>query len=215
MQAKPVWVLFDFDGTLADTFPTFFDLYNKICWLLKLPKLNLYEVKTQSTIGFKDLIRTVPRWKLIILIPLFEYYLWFKAKQIKAFPGTEELLIWLKKNGYKLAVVSNNHPSFIGKVLRQENLYTLFDHIYGLKSFTNKESVLKKFLTVHKLQTDQVVFVTDEVSDWQTCTKLDIDCLGVSWGFHSQQTLVQAGVTKIFSSNQDLIYYFNKLDLKN
>ena len=115
-------VIFDLDGTLLDTLD---DLCNSVNYSLRtnnFPERSLAEVRTFVGNGIRLLIeRSVPEGTSKELIDkTFEcfktYYAVHCNDKTKTYPGVMDMLKELKKNGYKIAVLSNKAQYAVTKL---------------------------------------------------------------------------------------------------
>ena len=115
-------VIFDLDGPLLDTLD---DLCNSVNYSLRtnnFPERSLAEVRTFVGNGIRLLIeRSVPEGTSKELIDkTFEcfktYYAVHCNDKTKTYPGVMDMLKELKKNGYKIAVLSNKAQYAVTKL---------------------------------------------------------------------------------------------------
>ncbi|MCS7093242.1 MAG: HAD-IA family hydrolase [Patescibacteria group bacterium] len=190
MRKKLKAVIFDFDGTIANTLP--FSL-KKIGALAK--KYRLDEKK------LIEKIRTRSPWQLIkelnlslvkLFLILFEVRkaqqeLYSQIKTIKIFPGIKNLLKSLKNKEITLYIYSSNLKKNIDFFLKKEKIDCFFKKVYTGKSLLSKESDLTRILTEENLDREKVVYVADEVRDVVACRKAGIRMIGVGWGLAGKE----------------------------
>ncbi|MDP2673063.1 MAG: HAD hydrolase-like protein, partial [Nanoarchaeota archaeon] len=119
------------------------------------------------------------------------------------FPGVKKFLFDLKKEGYKLAIVSSNRKENIDKFIEINKLY-VFDFIHGKTDLFGKAVDLEKFLRDFSLKKSEVIYVGDEIRDVEACKKIGIKIIGVSWGLHTITALKRAGVDYIAKKPQEI-----------
>lgn len=178
------YVVFDFDGTLADTFDT----------IKKIVKSEIGGSSEKSFELLKDEgIKGVMKrnnthiWELPTLVLKVISSL-RRKKDIKLFPGMVETLRTLSKS-YKLGVVSSNSEENIIQTLRKHNVLGLFDFIFSQSSIFGKHKVLKKMCNKYQISPSEVVYVGDEDRDVIAAKKIKIKNIAVSWGYNSEKRL--------------------------
>jgi len=102
----------------------------------------------------------------------------------------------LKKNGYKLAIISSNRIENIDKFIKHNDL-DIFDFVHGKTDLFGKAGYLGKFLDDFDLDSSEVIYVGDEIRDVEACKKVGIKIIGVTWGLHTPEALQKAGVDYI------------------
>ncbi len=151
-------VIFDLDGTLLDTLD---DLCNSVNYSLRtnnFPERSLAEVRTFVGNGIRLLIeRSVPEGTSKELIDkTFEcfktYYAVHCNDKTKTYPGVMDMLKELKKNGYKIAVLSNKAQYAVTKLC---NIYfnNLLDDAVGAR-----ENVAKSLL-MHYIYAPKIIIL--------------------------------------------------------
>lgn len=177
------YIVFDFDGTLADTF----DVIKTIA----MQEYGEYDIDLElfKSEGAKGIIRRldIPRWKIPGMILNVTSKL-RNSKEIKLFPGIVDLLNQLKKD-YKIGIVSSNSQEIIYDTLREYELDDLFEFVYSESSLFGKHLVLKKMCSKYKIDPLDVIYVGDEDRDIVAAKKANIKTIAVTWGFNSKEKL--------------------------
>lgn len=163
-------VIFDFDGTVADTleftFKKIIDLFKKDFHIDLPEKEIIEEIRTKSYFQLKKGFKL--SW---LKIP----YVYKKVKEaqdelnktiktIPMFPGVKKLLVNLKDKGYCLAILSSNQKRNIKKFLKAKRL-EVFDDLDCGSHVLGKADAIKKFLKKNQLSKDEVIYVGDELRD--------------------------------------------------
>jgi len=200
---KIKYVIFDFDGTIADTLPFSFKKFLEIAKLLKIDDLTdkeiINEIRSKSyqellTGSFKRAWLKLPY--VVNMIKNMQIELEKEMLKIKFFPGVKQFLFDLKKKGYKLAIISSNRIENIHKFIKHNDI-NIFDFVHGKTDLFGKAGYLGKFLDDYKLDRSEVIYVGDEIRDVEACKKTGIKIIGVSWGLHTIKALEKAGVDHI------------------
>ena len=177
------YIVFDFDGTLADTFDVFKTIatteYGEYDFDLELFKSK----------GAKEMLKQldIPRWKIPGMILNVTSKL-RSSNDIKLFPGIIDLLNTLKKD-YKIGVVSSNSQEIINGTLKEYNIEHLFEFVYSESSLFGKHLVLERMCRKHNIDRADVIYVGDEDRDIVAAKKAKIKTIAVTWGFNSKEKL--------------------------
>lgn len=181
-------IIFDFDGTIADTISLGLELINSHSEKFKYKKID--REKNEGLAAF-ELIKYmgVKYWKLPYLMWYLRKKLGENASEIKMFPGVKELLESLKNSGYQLGILSSNNYKNIADFLKKNDIDSYFSYFKTKVPIFGKKNALAK--ARRQLKTD-FVYVGDELRDVEACHKNDIRLVSVAWGLNSAVSLEKA-----------------------
>lgn len=200
--------IFDLDGTLLDTLEDLADSANYVMETFGYPKRTLAEVRSFVGNGIRKLLeRSAPKdtssEEMDRMFEAFkEYYGTHCADKTKPYDGIIELLENLKKQGVKLAVVSNK-ADYAVKALCEQYFGGYFDVAVGERVGIARKPAPDTVNEVLKnLQIDnfQAVYIGDSEVDVQTARNAELDCIAVDWGFRDKEVLKDAGAEIIVST---------------
>ena len=178
-------IIFDFDGTLADSIGLGFDLVNSHAERLgytQVPRergmeLSALEIMKEAHISF---------FKLPRLVIFFKKLLAENSDKIKMIDGADQLLAKLKAEGHKLGILTTNSADCVSDFLKKNNLKDYFTYIRTDVAMFGKIKALKK--AKKQLKTD-FIYVGDELRDVEACRFLGIPIVSVPYGFNSARVL--------------------------
>ena len=204
-------VVFDMDGTLIDSG---YDITASINYVRK----KLYALEPLEVQKVIDIINAPKRNLAKLFYEVDEYELDAKemfekhyedecVKNIYAYAGIEELLSYLKKNGYLLAVATNAPTFFAQKMLSYLNLSEYFSIIVGADMVKNPKPHSEMLEYIFKeLQIDKddakIVMVGDNSKDMDCAKAANVDGVFAGWGFSSEYD-----GAKLASKPQDILQY--------
>lgn len=212
---KIKFVIFDFDGTIADTLSFSFQKFLEMVKLLQIDNLSdkqiINEIRSKSYQellqgSFKKAWLKLPF--VVNMIKNMQVELEKKMDKIKLFPGIKKFLFDLKKEGYKLAIISSNRKENIDKFIKFNKL-NIFDFVHGKADLFGKAGYLKKFLKDFNLKKSEVIYIGDEIRDVEACHKVGIKIIGVSWGLHTVEALKKNGVDYIAKKPLEILQIIN------
>ena len=177
-------IIFDFDGTLADSEDVFFQVANDVCEKFDLPLFSPEQYAYLSSIPIKQAIKELGvKWYQIPQYSI-EGCLSFMRRigSISLFDGIIDLIEELHERGYGMSIISSNSQDNIRHLLDSHNL-DYFDNIISAQRLFNKHRFIKSFMKARKLKSDEVLYVGDEVRDIHACKKANIKVIAASWGF--------------------------------
>ena len=180
------YVIFDFDGTLADSKMALLSSWNSFALKNNFKELKLEELETMKKLSIKERCKLLnfPMYKLSFVIPQI-YKLYRKAiNDVTLFDGVKDLLQGLEKKSYKTAIISSNSKENILMFLKGNKIESI-TNILCSKSIFGKDKLINKFLKDNKLDASEVIYVGDEKRDLVACKKTGIKMIWVSWGYDS------------------------------
>lgn len=186
---NPQLLLFDFDGTLADSFPMALAAINSVADEWKYAPVedsgNL-RMKSMRTVLTDDMgLRWYHQWKFArSILPYIEN----NFSGVDIFQGLKEVLTELSGK-YKMGIVSSNKKRYILNFLQKYGIEQCFEFIVSESSLFGKHRVLKKLMHKQKLRNDQLIYIADEVRDIQACKKAGIPVIAVTWGYNHRDIL--------------------------
>lgn len=199
---KTQTIIFDFDGTLANTFEL---AVNKIYTISQRFHQDLKKEDIRKLIQEKPLIEILKQFH----INKFElFFIMIEIKReikkiihtAKPYPQIENTLKKLKKQNLQLGILSSNSKTNIHIFLKKYNLETYFDFIETENSLFKKDKAISKTLKKYKLNKQSTIYVGDEIRDIQACKKINLNIISVSYGFNSKK-LINTQKPKITINN--------------
>lgn len=184
-------ILFDFDGTLANTLKTVVEIYNKVAPEYNCKTVELEDVSRLQAMTISHLMKEqgISHITLAILLVRVRKELHINIDHVKPFFGIEEQLQTLKKMGYQLGIMSSNSQKNVHTFLESNNMKHLFDFVHTSKNIFGKHTAIKRIISNLSLQTNDVVYVGDETRDIEACKKIGIKIAAVSWGYNLPEVL--------------------------
>ena len=145
-------ILFDFDGTIADSGDIGLQILNELAEKYNVRKITRDEMVLINSVPIKDRFKRigVPFYKLPKII--MEVLPRYKALigSIEIFDGISELIHELKSKGYILSVISSNNIENIEYVLKKYNL-NQFEHIISARNIFGKHKTITNYLKKNKI----------------------------------------------------------------
>jgi len=197
------YIIFDFDGTIADTFSFAEKIGKDIA--------NRYSITISSEeareVGFKTaLLKSgFPLWHLSKTINEFKKRMSVNiVNDVEMINGIKPVLLSLYEK-YRLGILSSNSKQNIEKFLRRHNTYNLFEFIYSDSSVFGKHVVLKRLCKKLNIDKNKLIYVGDEDRDIYAANRLGIKSIAFSGGYNNESVLKKANPSYLVSSPEQIL----------
>ena len=198
--------IFDFDGTLADSFPFFLSVFNDIADQHGFRRVDVQQAERLRHYGPRDIMRHVgmPAWKLPLASRSFIERMRENAARIPLFEGVGEMLRALDREGVQLAVVSSNSEQNVRLVLGSELAALVRQYECGMSIF-GKAARIRKVLATARVPAAQALYIGDQTTDAEAARKAGVAFGAVSWGYAPIEALRRSAPQCEFAAPGDLL----------
>lgn len=215
---SPQLIIFDFDGTLADTTKTILWTYRNAIKEVGLDRRSDEECRMTIGLplkeGFRHLYPQLMDEELDKCVEIYRrIYTDNKAILIPAlYPGVKESLSVMHASGLEMSIASSRSRLSLIEFCEASEIISFFRLILGADDVTrakpDPEPVLK---TLHTLgvDADQTIVVGDMPVDIAMGRGAGCRTVGVSYGNSSKEALVEAEASAVIDSFPELIRYIN------
>ena len=205
-------VLFDLDGTLLDTIPDLADAANAMRQDMDLAPLPQEVLATYVGKGLEQLIiRTLghdgpPASVEMVMRGLARYQDHYRAlngQRSRIYPGVVAGLEAFRKQGVRMAVVTNKGTEFTGPLLRQMGLDGYFDVVVCGDTCERKKPDPMPVLHACDLlgvTPDQALFIGDSINDAQAANAAGLRVLALPYGYNEGRPVQSLPVDAIVES---------------
>lgn len=210
---KTELAVFDLDGTVLNTLEDLYLATNYSLEACGFKKRTREEVRAFVGNGIKRLVElslpenAAPEDVNRVFGVFNEYYAIHCADNTKPYDGIEEVLLKLKADGVKTAVVSNK-ADYAVQALCKKYFDGLFDFAVGEREGIRRKPApdsVNEALRVLCTEKNRAVYIGDSEVDIKTAENADIRCIAVSWGFRNRETLTLNGANTIIDSPFELL----------
>ncbi|MBX9626297.1 MAG: HAD hydrolase-like protein [Gemmataceae bacterium] len=198
-------VVWDFDGTLADSMPAGLHIFNRLAPELGIkPIADPAAARGMSTRQFLRHHR-IRFWRLPRLVRRFQAAAAAEADKLALFPGLAEVLRGLVDRGVRLGILSSNNEGNIRRCLAANGVEGLFAFVVGCPKLFGKGRALRRLLRTGGVDRREVLYVGDEVRDLEAAKRAGVAAAAVTWGFHAEELLRAAGPRYVVSDPRELL----------
>lgn len=199
-------IIFDFDGTLADSAPWFAGVMNGVAARYGFRQIDEVEMARLRGRPNREVMRELglSAWKLPFIANHVRKLAAEAAASIGLFPGVEGMLRRLAGRGVKLAIVSSNSEATVRKVLGPE-LAGLIAHYGCGASVFGKAAKFREVIRKSGVAEADVLSVGDEVRDIEAARKVRLATGAVTWGYATADILRAQRPSAIFETTDDVL----------
>lgn len=196
--------IFDFDGTLVNTFYDSVISYNNA---LKRHDKDVYQYERLEDIDYNDFINNMT-YDEDILRTYQEEYENSKKEHTKAYPGIINTLKNLSSQGITLAICSNRIQEQLDEYV--ENIFSEVDFKYVIgyqpdcKAKPDPE-MINKIINNETFLENEIVYVGDRKPDIDTARNVNIDVIIVKWGQGDKEVYADSYPIKFIDKAEQLL----------
>ncbi len=211
MKSEFKAVLFDFDGTIADTGV---GIFNSIRFAIAASGFEpLSEARLRTFIGppifdsFKRELNMTDEQSTFAVKKYREAYIRNGIFQFEIYDGIESLIKLLKANGIKVGIASSKPEKFLIKIVDFLRFNEYIDYIsapVGDDSPQDKSALILNAAEYFGVKKSEIIMVGDRLFDINGANLAGIKSIGVTFGYGSKKELTDANATYI-ANNADEI----------
>jgi phosphoglycolate phosphatase len=196
--------IFDFDGTLADSFPWFISSLDQTADHFGLKRVDPNEIESLREMSSRDALNhlKVPMLKLPA-ITLYMHNLFAEGMHdIALFPGAAEMLFALHHAGVKLALVSSNAEANVRHVLGPAA--GIVDHYACGASLWGKAQKFGGVMRAMRQSPARTISIGDEIRDIDAAHQAGLTAGVMTFGYNSRTALERRGPEYLFDDYEAL-----------
>lgn len=206
-------VIFDLDGTLADTLQDIADAMNAALVKLGQPTHSTEAYQQLVGEGIENLARRALPSGQEALVPeavtqFRAHYAAHLVDQTRPFPGIPALLDALVARGERLAVLSNKRDDMTRQIVAQCFGRWRFEATFGERPGVPRKpdpAAALEIASMLGVDPERCAFVGDTNVDMQTATNAGMYAVGVLWGFRSEAELRSSGAHALIDTPEALL----------
>jgi phosphoglycolate phosphatase len=199
-------VIFDLDGTLADSLPWFFRNLDAVADKFGFRRVQARELEALRGLGSREILRRleIPFWKLPGIARHMRRLKAEHLADIALFAGVDTMLSALADADLRLALVSSDNEANARRQLGvAAALFSYFD--CGASLF-GKATKFRHILKRAAVDPAQAIAIGDEIRDIEAARAAGIACAAVTWGYAAPQVLRALEPHLIFERMEDIAH---------
>lgn len=200
-------LVFDFDGTIADTLGETRLIFNKIAPDYGIRQVAAHELDHLRHLSLKELLDhlDIPKRRVPALIARGTGMMRSNITELKLIEGMPEVLVELRRHVRSFGILTSNATANVDLFLRTHGLRDQFDFISSTSKLTGKAKHLKAIRKTFSLRGEDMLYIGDELRDVKASQKAGIPIAAVTWGFNSRESLAAAAPDYLFDKPEDFL----------
>ena len=207
-------VMFDLDGTLVETAPEIFDAVDDTLRELSLPSVTQQQVNDWIGHGTRELLIQALAWSRRVPpaqvrdaedlpVALHEFDRNYQRRcgtRSELYPHVRDVLEALRREGVKLAVVTNKEGRYTQVVLDVHGLTPLFDMVISGDTLSRKKpdpTGVHHCLSRFGVPVAEALFVGDSSIDIATARAAGVEVWALPYGYNMGQHIADCGADRV------------------
>lgn len=200
-------IIFDFDGTLADTLEESRRIYNLLAADYGLREVTAEELPGLRHFSLLELLDHlgIPKRRVPALLSRGTSMMRGNITRLPLIPGIGEILPTMRARAKSFGVLTSNAEANVDLFLKAHGLREHFDFISSTSKLTGKSTHLRAIRKTFSLDAGEMLYVGDEIRDIKAAKKAGIAMAAVTWGFNSAESLHAESPEHLVSNPEDLL----------
>jgi phosphoglycolate phosphatase-like HAD superfamily hydrolase len=190
MKKNKRLLIFDFDGTIADTFQQIVKISNELAQEFDFRTIHPDEIEALKDKTSQEITRylNVPLLKIPLIVAKAKQNLFQDMNLVQPREGLKDVLHKLKNHGLRIGILTSNSGENVSKFLQTHEL-DIFDFITSTSRIWGKSKRLNELICQEGFDTHETLYIGDETRDIEAARKAGISVAAVSWGYNSSKAL--------------------------
>lgn len=200
-------LIFDFDGTIADTLEESRRIYNRMAPDYGIREIAQDEVAALRHLSVLELLDhlKIPKRRVPSLIARGTGLMRADITRLGLITGIAEVLPVLRENVRSFGILTSNSTANVDCFLRHHGMRDLFDFISSTSKLTGKAKHLRAIRKTFSLRAEDMLYIGDEIRDVKASQKAGIPIAAVSWGFNTRESLAREDPNHLFGEPRELL----------
>ncbi len=203
-------ILFDFDGTIADSFPLFVDVVRR---RLGSRAVSAHAIEDLRRVPLLQAARMLGAnlWNSVGLLWSVRRAMYPRMREVPVFPGIPGAIKELHAAGHKLFIISSNREASIRLFLAEHQLEPYFTGVYHCGIF-GKGAAIRKLMAREHLSARHGYYIGNEPGDIEDTQSVGVRAIAVTWSGHDRAALSHALPLDMLDKPSQLIHFFAEAD---
>ena len=210
MSEKKITILFDFDGTLAETMMLIHTVFNRLSGTYgyrHLPEEEIGMVRHQTIHEFIEHVG-ISLWKVPIVAIHARHLMHQDIHEVHPPKGLVDVLTRIHDSGrYHMDILTSNRPKNVHKFLAEHSM-DWFDEVHSTRSVLSKKRRVKKYIREKGIAPKNLYYIGDTTVDVESARLAGTKAVAVSWGLNTAEALARANPDHLVDLPHELLDIF-------
>ncbi|VGO23291.1 HAD hydrolase-like protein [Pontiella sulfatireligans] len=210
MSESKTTILFDFDGTLAETMMLIYKVFNRLSSVYGYRRLPEDEIETVRHLNMLDFIAYtgIPRWKVPIIAIHARRLMHSEIHAVHPPAGLVEVLTEIHESGaYCMDILTSNRRKNVLKFLAEHSM-GWFDEVHTTRAILSKKRRVEKYIRHNGLDPQKLYYIGDTSVDVESARHAGAKVIAVSWGLNTAEALARCNPDHLVDHPSQLLDIF-------
>jgi phosphoglycolate phosphatase-like HAD superfamily hydrolase len=200
-------LVFDFDGTIADTLGETRRIFNQIAPDYGIRQVAEHELDHLRHLSLKQLLAHlgIPKRRVPALISRGTGMMRGNITRLQMIEGMAEVIVEMRRHVRSFGILTSNATANVELFLETHGLREPFDFISSTSKLTGKAKHLRAIRKTFSLRHEEMLYIGDELRDVKASRKAGIPVAAVTWGFNSRESLAAEKPDYLFDHPADFL----------
>lgn len=205
-------LIFDFDGTIADTLEETRLIFNRMAPDYGIREVAADELDHLRHLSLSELLDhlEIPKRRVPALLARGTGLLRGSITRLQLITGMREVLPALRGKVESFGILTSNATPNVELFLESHGLRDQFDFISSTSKLTGKSKHLRAIRKTFSLRAEEMLYIGDEIRDVKAAKKAGIPIAAVTWGFNSRLSLAQEKPDHLFDDPVEFLQLINR-----
>ena len=214
MRSPEATILFDFDGTLAETMMLIHTVFNQLSAVYgyrHLPESEIDAARHMSIREFIDFVE-MPHWKVPLVAIHARRLMHREMHEMNPPEGLVDVLTRIHNSGkYCMDILTSNRKKNVLKFL-SEHAMGWFDDVHCTRSILSKARRVEKYIRQNRLDPEKLYYVGATSVDVESARHTGARTVAVSWGLNTREALARCSPDHLVDHPDELLAIFPVAD---
>lgn len=200
-------LIFDFDGTIADTLSAAVGVYNQLADENEFRQVSADELPHLRNLDVRGILEdlNISKRKVPFLLARGRRLLKANISSLPLIDGMADILPRLHENAHYFGILTSNATENVEAFLDTHGLRDLFTFISSTSKLSGKHKHLRSIARTFSLNPAEMLYIGDEIRDVRAANKAGIAMAAVTWGFNSRDSLAAESPLHLVDSTTELL----------
>lgn len=200
-------LIFDFDGTIADTLGESRRIFNELAPDYGIRQVEEHEIADLRHLSLKEILSVlnIPKRRVPSIIARGTGMMRANIDRLQLIDGMKNALTEIRNHTDSFGILTSNTTANVDVFLRNHGLRDLFEFVSSTSKLTGKARHLRAIRKTFSLKNNEMLYIGDELRDVKAAQKANIPHAAVSWGFNSRKSLEKAKPTYLIDHPEEFV----------